>query len=232
VRTLKVAWWKERNNFGDCLTPILLQRLVGIEAIDVGLTEAEFIGVGSYLDIMPEHYSGIVFGNGKMFRDSKLDLSNARVMALRGHLSFWHSKAQCDTFGDPGLLCRFLCSQPITKIHSLGIIPHWNDTVLPSHNDFADSFVIDITGDIDDIIIKAASCERIISSSLHGIILADAFGISRLWHDSPSNPGDGFKFHDYQSIFDDDIIPGQWYSADATTVEKVSQSLLEQLLTL
>jgi pyruvyltransferase len=47
------------------------------------------------------------------------------------------------------------------------------------------------------------SCERIVSSSLHGLVIADAYGIPNAWLNSDggaggSRPGGGeFKFYDY-----------------------------------
>ncbi|WP_156383835.1 hypothetical protein [Methylobacterium sp. Leaf456] len=53
------------------------------------------------------------------------------------------------------------------------------------------------------------SCRRILSSSLHGLILAHAYGIPATWLKISDRPlGDDFKFRDYwASIGRDDVSP-------------------------
>ena len=55
---------------------------------------------------------------------------------------------------------------------------------------------------IDDI----CSCEAIVSSSLHGIIIADAYEIPNVWISLDENhPDDNFKFKDYYLSVNKDI---------------------------
>ncbi len=53
------------------------------------------------------------------------------------------------------------------------------------------------TSDIEGTLTEILSCEKIVSSSLHGIILADAYGIPSAWLSSTTPKGLEFKFYDY-----------------------------------
>ena len=230
MKTLKVVWWKDYNNFGDILTPVLLERLVGIKSKWAEPWDSEFMGVGSYLDGM-DQYKGIVWGTGRMFPGGETDLSKANVLAVRGQLTRDIVKTDCDVLGDPGLLCKLIAPKKVKKTHEFGMIPHWNDSEMKDIYK-GDYFIIDVTQDVDIVIKQVASCKNILSSSLHGLVLADALGIRRRWSFAPKNPGEGFKFRDYQSIFGDTIVPGIWYKADQEVVDETVDKLLTALKTI
>jgi hypothetical protein len=76
-----------------------------------------------------------------------------------------------------------------------------------------------VAGDPEGLIALAASCQRIVSSSLHGLILADALGIPNMWDPyPPADPGDGFKYRDYASAYGERIAPYEWRLADQRLV--------------
>ena len=62
--------------------------------------------------------------------------------------------------------------------------------------------MIDICGRQRDIIRRVAQCDYILSTSLHGLVLADSLGIPNHWLRSRRGLlGGDFKFHDYLSVF-------------------------------
>lgn len=218
---MKVAWWKDKNNFGDCLTPVLLERLAGIKCEWSEPLEADFIGIGSYLDSIITHAK--IWGSGFMFEEGKTHLHPNQILAVRGKLTQEKLGIKDVVLGDPGLLCK-LIAKPSKKKHQYGFIPHWN---CPGR--MYGCHTIDITQDIDKVISEVASCEKIISSSLHGIVLADALGIPRNWKRVSGNPGEGFKFRDYQSIYGTEIVPNEWQTVSQTIVDDTNKKLLEVL---
>lgn len=94
--------------------------------------------------------------------------------------------------------------QPKTnKKYQIGIVPHYVDykaaTELLSGigNDVT---LIDVKQDPESFISKITECESIASSSLHGLILADAYNIPNIWIEfSNLVVGKGWKFMDYYS---------------------------------
>jgi hypothetical protein len=77
---------------------------------------------------------------------------------------------------------------------------------------------LDPGGDPIEMVYDAAHCERIVSSSLHGLILADALGIPTMWDPWPTDHASGFKFRDYASAYGERIEPYRWRVADQTQV--------------
>lgn len=61
---------------------------------------------------------------------------------------------------------------------------------------------------VEETINKLLSCDRILSTSLHGLIAAHAYGIPALWIKDGYINTDGFKFKDYFSSVDIEIYDG------------------------
>jgi pyruvyltransferase len=89
----------------------------------------------------------------------------------------------------------------VDKKYEIGIIPHYVDQKHPwvtSKTAVPGVKFINILGDIDTVVNEILSCDMIISSSLHGVIAADAYGIPSVWVEfSDKVLGNGFKFKDY-----------------------------------
>jgi len=195
-------WWRGRPNFGDLLTPLLLAHFADLQVVWAPVAEASFVCVGSVLEHLPQGWSGTILGSGKLKAESQIDLSRARVLALRGPLT-----AQCVkgvrrgfVLGDAGLLADELVPV-VEKKHALGLVPHWSDTTLEHRPEFQRyaPVVIRPSEDPLEVIRKIGECRKIISSSLHGIIVADAFGIPRRIEMTErfAKEGGDFKFRDH-----------------------------------
>ena len=92
------------------------------------------------------------------------------------------------------------------KTCSVGLIPHYIDRDDPRVKALASQIpgvvVLDVFLEPLELLRRAAACGFILSSSLHGLIVADSFGIPNAWISfSDSVRGAGFKFADYYSVF-------------------------------
>lgn len=142
-----------------------------------------------------------VWGSG--FMNANETISGGKILAVRGYESKKRLYEQgfdvnC-AVGDPALLLPLVYKPNVKKLFDYGIIPHINDYV--SMKSIAkDSMVIDLkTDDIEGTIDKICCCKFIFSTSLHGIIVAHAYGIPAVWIKKGYIGTDGFKFQDYFS---------------------------------
>ena len=105
--------------------------------------------------------------------------------------------------GDPGLLVSKLLRGKGQKKYRWGIVPHINDRQLPVIGEMLrqtpNARFIDLGApDLMQTLADMAACEFIISSSLHGLVTADALGVPNIWMEISQNvKGGGFKFRDY-----------------------------------
>jgi hypothetical protein len=203
---MKIYYWNVKKNFGDLLTPLIISRFTRLQSKLVAPKDADLIMVGSILEHLPPRWHGVIAGAGKLHEKSVIDLPKARILAVRGPLTAKGLKGSF-VLGDPGLLCDDLIPAQDKK-YDLGIVPHWSDTKLELNPIFLkyDPKIIRVSDDPIKVIKEIAQCRKIVSSSLHGIIAADAFGIPRrieIAPDMKTNPDEGgiFKWDDYsQSI--------------------------------
>lgn len=140
------------------------------------------------------------------------------VRAIRGPLTrqlLLSRGIECpEIYGDPALLFPRYYTSNVEKRYKYGVILHvstkTNETIYSKLNTILGCNMLIINPKqfsqwhsfIDDI----CSCEAIVSSSLHGIIIADAYEIPNVWISLDENhPDDNFKFKDYYLSVNKDI---------------------------
>ena len=109
-----------------------------------------------------------------------------------------------------------------------GHIPHWQDAELAQKFSklipapFTTKVII-YDGDPLAILRDIAACHRIVTSSLHGMIAADAFGIPRRVEICSKMERDGgdFKFRDYSASIKTPFETGKMVEASRFYVEDV-----------
>ncbi|WP_169053830.1 polysaccharide pyruvyl transferase family protein [Agromyces sp. H66] len=202
-------WWDGHPNFGDALTPWLLPKY-GILPVHRGAPRARLSGIGSVLEFLPRSYDGAIWGSGLMLEQPH-PLPDASVLAVRGPLTAELIGAQGPVaFGDPGLLVARHLRRPERRWR-VGVVPHGHhrggaelDELLRKIGPAAQ--VIDVHQEAAPAVRQIAACEMVVSTSLHGLITADAFGIPAFWTMlTPPLTGGDFKFRDYEAA----LTPGR-----------------------
>lgn len=235
---LKLYWSSSlqdgRKNFGDWLSPLLCEALAGMKVVHARPNRCDLMALGSILAKAKNHFWNRridIWGSG-LIEDRGLFKSPHRIHAVRG----WHTarsitNQSINVVGDPGLLCGILVPENITvrKEHSVGFIPHYvdrdNSLVRAAVERIPHARFIDIFSEPLDFIKQAAACDFILSSSMHGLITADALGIPNSWLRLSNKVwGNDFKFHDYYSIYGiKDMTP--FLLSNKTTLENIVQDL-------
>jgi pyruvyltransferase len=207
-----IKYFDFENNWGDSVNPYLFEKITGKKVVSSNvmynfLKRDEILGVGSI--IVGDLSNYVIWGSGIMWEDIKLQNKPKEVLALRGLKTLKKIQevgGNCDVFGDPVLLFpEIFSSQNIEKKYKYGIVPHFKDKSkigvqkIINLND-PEIKIIDIQNGIEEFVIDILNCENILSSSLHGLILAEAYGIPtcRLIFSEEMKGGD-FKFFDYYS---------------------------------
>jgi pyruvyltransferase len=163
--------------------------------------------VGSILHRL--HESSIVWGSGLIKEGMLLNTKPKRVYAVRGPLTrkeLLKNNIECpEVYGDPALLAPFFYKpKNDIKKYKYGLLPHYIDKYHPFVKEFSkrdDTLLIDIEGNYNkwtDLIDLMLSCENILTSSLHGVIISDSYQIPNVWIKATDGvTGNGFKFRDY-----------------------------------
>lgn len=205
-----VHWGRGLNNFGDCLQPDIL-KFYGLTPVYVSsINKSDIILAGSILQWTPNNYSGYIIGTGG--DNTKYSFPNATILAVRGRLTLSNIEGTTTKIklGDPGLLMSLVYPQKEEIRYKLGIVPHFVDkdknVIKKWKNRFGSEVLfIDVLESPKEVIKNIKQCSAIISSSLHGLIIADAFHIPNIRfvdRNTMPTPFYDYKFHDYYSSLD------------------------------
>jgi hypothetical protein len=191
---LRVHWWKAEPNFGDAINPLIVGHVAGRPVEHMGPRRAEMFAIGSMLQVVKRtqkepRTSGeklCVWGTGLLnpiFGHDFLD--NVELALVRGPITAALLKREMKRFGDPGLLINEVLPFDGTRQDRIGIVPHLSLMEDPELLAFVASdpayLLIDPRDDKAQVCLEIASCAHVFASSLHGLIVADAYGIPNTW---------------------------------------------------
>lgn len=195
------------HNLGDYLSKLIVEKLLDKKGIDINRKTNEtrhLLAVGSVLGFST--INATVWGSGIIspihykiqLQQSQYDIralrgpETKRILESMGHI--------CpDIMGDPAILLPlFYHPQQAIKNKPFSII-HWMGSRNRNINNKYINKIVDIeTKKWRNFIDEILSSEFVISSSLHGIIVAEAYGVPAILL-KPENyeKGGNFKYDDY-----------------------------------
>lgn len=225
MKTIPTYWYTGERNFGDMLTPIILKGLgIPFKPARRG-ARSKLLAVGSIIYAARDR--DVLWGTGTMRDKDFKATTGMKVLAVRGPKTREKIKG-CEVpkiYGDPAILLPEIYTPKKLPRHEVGFIPHYVDQKSPDLLRNPDRFIIDVKQDPLKTIDEICSCDLIVSSSLHGIIVAEAYGIPAVWIKlSDKLIGGNFKFNDYflgsgREEREPDMI-GDWHVIPTPKYEK------------
>ncbi len=210
---IRLYWWQEKRfdgkeNYGDLLSKYLVEKISNKEVLSIkhpktGIQKYlfnNFLVIGSIITAASN--KSIVWGSGIIKKNE--NIRKAKFVAVRGpktRARILELGYECpEVYGDPAILLPKYYSENISKKYRIGLTPHYVDfKEVKKFVSDSDIKVINLlTDSIEKTTKEILECEIIISSSLHGVIVPQAYNIPALWVKFSNNlSGDNIKFYDY-----------------------------------
>ena len=223
-------YYAKLANMGDLLNELIVGRCFGCTVERRSFLDGEISAIGSHLAMYTYHGNLLmrlqqlinghrnpevhIWGTGFISYDDSRGHFFKRNMvfhALRGELTKERVEAMTGRkldipTGDGGLLADALLEELPEKQWEVGIVPHICDLKDPAvealANTYENSKIINVKDDPLEVVRQIAACGCVLSSSLHGLIVADSFGVPNMHLVFDERlKGDGFKFDDYYSAY-------------------------------
>lgn len=217
-------------NMGDLLNELIVSRCFDCRVERCSFLTGEMSAIGSHLGMYTYHggalmrlqqfINGIrqpevyVWGTGFINYDDcrgRFFKRDMRFLALRGELSRRNvermtGKTLDIPTGDAGILADRLLDGLPEKRYELGIIPHICDLKDEAAAQLAEKYenalLINVKDEPLEVVSQIAQCRYVLSSSLHGLIVADSFNVPNMHIVFGERlKGDGYKFDDYYSAY-------------------------------
>jgi len=200
-------WWQPkdgRTNMGDQLSQVIVSRVLSLRdfaLMDKAANGQRLFAIGSVLHFA--RTGDTVWGsgiNGKIAANQHqfgmLDVRAVRGPRTREYL-LGRGIPVPEVYGDPGLLMPLFFPAELlgpSEPRDVVVVPHFNEP-LDKYRDFAGMLV---TPDCPPVTFmrRLLGARLVVSSSLHGLILAEAYGIPSVYLDW-GNGEDRFKYDDY-----------------------------------
>jgi hypothetical protein len=222
TKKINLFYFREKgglDNFGDALSPMIIERLSGRKVVWSHVRSSDLVSIGSLLEGVRKRiwqrrfFRPLtplrIWGAGAIRPGGSLDCGQLIYCSVRG--TFTRKRISTPdpiAIGDPGLLIGRLFERKSPRLYRWAIVPHITDrfhaAIKEIHNATPGSIVVNLLDTPAIVIDQLNSSDFVYSTSLHGLVAANALGKPFLWgclNDKVS--GGEWKFRDYFSVFPD-----------------------------
>ena len=214
---LNLLWWDERPNFGDAVGPWLAGHLSGLRPVNGRnrrLGTPALATAGSIAGWLEQNGSQI-WGSGLMgpLEGESLarlkSLADVRVHAVRGRNTRAELQRKTgwnvpEVYGDPALLLPRFLEADSAAGGRIAVVPHLDHRRSLESAAGPGITLVDVREGVETVVRQISGAQVCVSSSLHGIIVAQAFGVPWVWlriRDQVIS-GDRYKFEDFFTTLD------------------------------
>ena len=218
---MPVFYWDSKPNFGDFIGPYLISKITGMSVLNIqNLQYPGIMAVGSIIQML-DRKNMTVWGSGLIEEPTDEVIKNLqkykpKILSVRGReTAKYLLEAGIDVpdqsiYGDPALILP-LFYKPLESSHKkIGICPHHihKEKFLSSILNKDYLRIIDVQKDVENVVNKISSSTVCISTSLHGLIIAQAYNIPWIWLEIIDDNliGNDFKFKDFFSSINESQV--------------------------
>lgn len=196
----------EGENFGDAMSKDIVEFMLNKKNLSLeSKTRKKYVFLSALGSLFQRnrHTKKTIWGSGSLenvnyYPSILKHYSKLDIRCLRGPLT---EKLLIETgvlnnnlgvYGDPGLLVSAMYPLKVQKKYKISVIPHFKENITTNLH-----LINARTYDWKFVAKEIAESELVLSSSLHGIIVAEAYGVPAIWIHNNESHEQIFKFLDY-----------------------------------
>lgn len=188
-KSINLEWWSKKDNVGDYISKVVYDYMLNYYSLNANKTvkkTTHLMAVGSLIGMY--EFDAIVWGSGvhcmnnvrNIYKQCKYRKYDIRL--LRGPITSEILKSAGysvpDVYGDPAVIMPLIYKpNVIEKTYDVSVILHLSQKKYEIEQTKSLNYINVETHDFRYFIDEIVKSKLIISSSLHGIILAEAYGV-------------------------------------------------------
>ena len=229
---INLEWWAKKKNVGDYLSEVIYNYMLEYNNLDPNKIVSKTIhlmAVGSLVGMY--EFDSVVWGSGihcvdnikNVYRQSKYRKYDIRL--LRGPITGEIMKSAGyqvpNVYADPAVIMPLIYKTDVrVKEYEVSVILHLSQKQEKQYNIEGLHYIDVETHDYKKFIDEIIKSKMVVSSSLHGIILAESYGVPAIFLKSGMN-NEMLKFYDWYFSTDRYNVVAVNSISEALTSEKM-----------